>query len=122
MTAPKEGLEILNDLSSKGYEAAKSLGEINLRFMERMLARQLNTFSLFVNSGMRNIKLITEAKNPNELVRGQMGLIREVGEHLLVESRESLKLASDTRDEYRAWVEQGIEVITEKMGQSRPIS
>jgi phasin family protein len=122
MTTPKESIELLNDLSSKGYEAAKSLGEINLRIMERMMARQLDTFNLVVDSGLRNIKMVTEAKGPNDLVRGQMDLIREVSERLLTESRESVKLASDSRDEYRAWVEQGVQAVTEKMGKFRPVA
>jgi phasin family protein len=121
MTTPKESIEVLNDLSSKGYEAAKSLGEINLRIMERMMARQLDTFNLVMDSGLRNIKMITEAKGPNDLVRGQMDLVREVSERLLAESRESVKLASDTREEYRAWVEQGVQIVTEKMGKFRPV-
>jgi phasin family protein len=120
MTTPKESIEVLSDLSSKGYEAAKSLGEINVRIMERMMARQLDTFNLVMDSGLRNIKMVTEAKGPNDVVRGQMDLIREVSERLLAESRESVKLVSDTRDEYRAWVEQGVQIVTEKMGKFRP--
>jgi phasin family protein len=121
MTSPKESIEVLNDLSSTGYIAAKSLGEINLRIMERMMARQLDTFNLVMDSSIRNIKMVTEAKGPNDLVRGQMDLIREVSERLLAESRESVKLATDTRDEYRAWIEQGMQIVTEKMGKFRPL-
>jgi phasin family protein len=74
-----------------------------------------------MDSSIRNIKMVTEAKGPNDLVRGQMDLIREVSERLLAESRESVKLATDTRDEYRAWIEQGMQIVTEKMGKFRPL-
>ncbi|KOR32122.1 hypothetical protein TI05_09260 [Achromatium sp. WMS3] len=122
MNTPKEKLELFNDLTSKGYEAAKSFGEINIRLMERMINRQLDTFNIVMDSGLRNIKMITEAKGPNDLFRGQMDLIREVSEKLLIESRESLKITSEVRDEYRTWFEQSVQNITTKMSQSRPIA
>jgi hypothetical protein len=111
---------MLGDLSSKGYEAAKSLGEINLRIMEKMMTRQLDTFNMVATGGLRNLKMITEAKGPNDMLRSQLDLAREFSESMLNESREAVKLATDTRDEYRAWFEQGVQVISEKMGKLRP--
>lgn len=120
MTTAKESIEIISDLSSKGYEATKSLGAMNLRIMERIMARQMGTFNLIIDSGLRNAKMVNEVKAPNDLVRGQLDLVREVSERLLTEGRETVKLANDSRDEYRAWFEQGMQVISEKMGNIRP--
>jgi phasin family protein len=113
---------MMNDLSSKSYEAAQSLGEINLRIMERLLARQMDAFSLLMDSGLRQVKMVTEAKGPNDLMKGQIDLVRELSERALAEGRENVKLATDTRNEYRAWFEQGLQVINEKVVKLRPVA
>jgi phasin family protein len=112
---------MMNELGSKGYEAAQTLGEINLRTMERLLARQMDAISLLMDSNLRQVKMITEAKGPNELLKGQADLLRELSERILAEGRENMKLASDTRNEYRAWFEQGVQVVNEKVGKLRPL-
>jgi len=120
MTTTKESIELLNDLSTKGYETAKSFGEINLRIMERALARQMDTLNILMDGGLRNLKMVTESKGPADLVKGQVDIFREVSERMLRESRETIKLASDSREEYRAWFEQGLQVFNEKMSTLRP--
>lgn len=120
MTTAKEGIEILNDLGTKGYEAAKALSEINLRVMERTAAKHLDTMSLLMDGSLRNIKMITEAKNTTDLVRSQVELARELGERMLTAGRETVKLALDSRDEYRSWLEQGIQTVGDKFSKMRP--
>ncbi|KOR30331.1 hypothetical protein TI04_06295 [Achromatium sp. WMS2] len=120
MTTPKEGVELVNELTAKGYEAAKALGEINMRLMERMLTRQMDAMNLFVNGGLQNLKLLTEAKNPGDLMRSQMDLVRTFSNSLLAETRETLKIADDGREQYKTWFEQGMQELNEKMGKQRP--
>jgi phasin family protein len=120
MTTAKESIEMMNELSSKGYEAAQSLGEINLRTMERLLARQMDAFNIWMDSGLRQVKMVTEAKGPSDLVKGQIELVRELSERVLAEGRENVKLATDTRNEYRTWFEQGMQMVNEKMSALRP--
>jgi phasin family protein len=122
MTTAKESIEMMNNLSTKGYEATQSLGEINLRAMERLLARQMDAFSLLMDSGLRQVKMVTEVKGPSDLIKGQMELVRELSERALAEGRENVKLASDTRNEYRAWFEQGMQTVNEKMSSLRPVA
>jgi len=122
MTTAKESIEMMNDMSTKGYEAAQSLGEINLHTMERMLARQMDVFNLLMDGSLRQVKMFTEAKGPNDLLKGQMELIRELSERVLTESREGVKMASDARNEYRAWFEQGMQAVNEKMTHLRPMA
>jgi hypothetical protein len=119
MTTTKETIEVLNDLSSKGYEAVKSLGDINLRIMERALARQMDALSICMDGGLRSFKLVTESKGPTDLVRGQADLLREFSEKMLIESREAIKFATDSRDEYRTWFEQGLQVVNDRMAKLR---
>lgn len=120
MITSKDSIEMISDLSNKSYEAVKSLGEINLRLMERTLARQMDALNVLMDGGLRNLKIVAEATGPNDVVRGQVDLVREFSERMLVEGRETVKLATDTRDEYRTWLEQGVQVFSEKMNKMRP--
>jgi Phasin protein len=120
MTSTREGIEMMNELGDKGYEAAQSLGEIHLRAIERMVGRQLDAMGLLMDSGLRQVKMVTEVKGAGELVKGQIGLAREVGERMLAETRENMRLMGDTRDEYRAWLEKEVRVVSEGLGKQRP--
>jgi phasin family protein len=119
MTSAKESFELFNEMSSKGYEAARQLGEINLRTMEQLVGRQMDAVALIMESGLQQVKMVSEAKGYNELVKGQVELAKGLGERVLEESRNNMKLASDTRDEYRAWLETGMDAMREKMGEAR---
>ena len=114
MNTAKENLEMFSEMNSKGYEAARQLGEINLRVMERMLGRQMEAVSLLMETGLQQAKMVSEAKGYNELVKGQIEMAQDLGKRVLEESRTNMQLASDSRDEYRVWFEQGMETVREE--------
>jgi phasin family protein len=122
MTTANEGFEMFNDLGSKGYESARQLGELNLRAMEKLVTRQMDAVNLVMESGLRQVQLATEAKGYSDLVKGQLELAKELGERVMEESRSNVKLASDTRDEYRVWFEQNVKTVSEKMAKVQPVA
>jgi hypothetical protein len=119
MTNAKENIEMMNDLSSKGYETARQLGELNLRTMEMILNRQMDTMNMMMETSLRQMTMLSEAKGYNELVKGQMEIAKEVGERMMEVGRENVKLANERRDEYRTWVEQGVNAVSEKVSSLR---
>ena len=119
MNTAKENFEMFSEMSGKGYEAARQLGEINLRVMETMLGRQMEAISLFMETGLQQAKMVSEAKGYNELVKGQIAMAQDLGKRVLEESRTNMQLASDSRDEYRAWFEQGMETVREETAKVR---
>jgi hypothetical protein len=115
----KESLETFNDLSSKGYEAARELGEINLRTVEKMVSRQMDLMNMFFESGLRQATMMSEAKGYSDLVKNQIELTKDVTERVMSESREAVKFAGDARDEYRAWFENGMELVNANLNKVR---
>jgi phasin family protein len=115
MKTAKENLDAINELSNKGYEAARELGELNLRTMEKLVARQMDMMNMFMESSLRQVVMASEAKGYNDLIKNQIEMTKEVTERVMNESREAVKFASDTRDEYRAWMESGMEVVSENL-------
>ena len=119
MNTAKENLEAVNELSSKSYEAARELGELNLHTMEKLVSRQMDMMNMFMESGLRQVTMASEAKGYNDLIKSQIEMTKEVTERVMNESREAVKFANDARDEYRAWMESGMEVLNENLNQAR---
>jgi hypothetical protein len=116
MTTTKEAYAMFNEMGTQGYESAQQLGEINLRSMETLVARQMDAMNLFMETGLRQVQLATESKGYNDLIKGEIALAKELTERLMAESRDNVKLANTARDEYRAWFEQAAKTVGDKVG------
>lgn len=119
MTA-QVNIDMLNEMGSQGFESMRELGEINLRNWERMVARQMEAVSLMMETGMRQARAASEVKGYNDLVKTQVEFAKELGQRLVEETRQNLKLAGDARDEYRNWFEKGMVNVREQMAQAAP--
>jgi hypothetical protein len=111
-------LEILKEFGVAGFEAARNLGELNLRTWEKLVAKQTETFGLFIDAGIEMVKATTELKDVKALVNVEMEVAKQVGEILVTKGRETLQVTTDARDDYRSWVEQGVEVFTQQVEKS----
>lgn len=118
MTTTQANLDMINELGTKGYESMRQLGEINLRNWERMVARQMDAVSMMMESGLRQAKVASEAKGYNELAKTQVEFAKELGQRMVDETRQNLKLAGDARDEYRTWFEKGVASAKDRMSQA----
>ncbi|HYN78332.1 MAG TPA: phasin family protein [Lamprocystis sp. (in: g-proteobacteria)] len=107
MTA-NETVSTVNDITSKGVERLTSLGEINLRYFERLAARQVEAYNLYVEHGNRLLKLAAESKGYDEFFKGQVEATKELSERVVTESKTSMELAGQARDDYRAWFEKNL--------------
>jgi hypothetical protein len=72
-----------------------------------------------MEGSVRNFNAMLGAKTPSELLKGQLDVAREFSERALNEGRETIKAAGDSREEYRAWMESGMQTIAERM-KTRP--
>lgn len=111
-------LEVMKEFGVAGFEAARSLGELNLRTWEKLVEKQTETFGLFVDAGIEMVKATTEVKEVKELVNAEMAVAKQFGENLVVKGREALQVTNDARDDYRSWAEQGVEIFTKQVSKS----
>jgi phasin family protein len=114
MNSTKDNLAALNDMGNRGYESLRELGEINLRNWEKLLGRQMDVLSFAMESGVQQMKVASEAKGYNDLVKGQVEFVKGIGERALQESKANLEMANATREEYRAWFENGVKSFSDK--------
>ncbi|MCW8943999.1 MAG: phasin family protein [Sedimenticola sp.] len=118
MKTPTVNLEAMKEIGVAGFEAARSLGELNLRTWEKLVENQTAVFGLFVDAGIELVKSTAEQKDIKELVNIEMNVAKQFGENLVVKSREALQVANDARDDYRSWAEQGVETFTKQVNSS----
>jgi len=91
------------DLANQNVERLNTLGELNLKVAEKMVSRQMDAMNLFMEQGVRMLKLATEAKGYGELYKGQVEMAKEMSEQLMAESKTNMALAGEIRDDYRGW-------------------
>lgn len=115
MSNTTENLEMLKDLGNTGFENIRALGELNLRTWEKLIEQQMDGFGLWVNTGIAQVKLITETSDYVALVKGQAELSRQFGESLNEKGRQVMTLSGEAGDEYRAWFENGVNRLTGKV-------
>jgi hypothetical protein len=119
MTA-NETMNTVNEMTNKGFERMTGLGELNLRIFERLAARQMDTVNLFMEHGIRVMKLATESKGYNELFKGQVEATKELSERLMTETKTNMTLAGEVRDDYRHWFEKNLAEVGSDLRKAVP--
>ncbi len=100
-----ENMKTLNELTNNGVERMTALGELNMKVAERMATRQMDLFGRWMEQGTKLMRAATEARGYSDLYKAQVDMTKEASEQMMAESKTNLQLATETRDEYRAWLE-----------------
>lgn len=107
-----ESMKAINDWTNKSVERMTSLGELNMRIFEKMAARQMDATNLYMDHSMRVMKMATESKGYNELFKGQVEATKELSERVMAETKSTMQIASEARDDYRNWFEKNLSEIS----------
>ena len=118
MSDTTENLEMLKDLGTTGFENVRALGELNMRTWEKLIEQQTDGFGLWVNTGIEQVKLITETSDYADLLQSQTELSKQFGENLNEKGRQVMAFSSEVDDEYRAWFEDGVDKLTGKVDEA----
>ena len=114
MTNAQDSLNLFKEMSVNGFETMRSLGALNLQTWEKFADQQMEAINLFVEAGTQEIKLVSETKDINALVEAQVELTKQFGETLVAKGRENLEAAAEVQNEYRTWLENGVNAFTSK--------
>jgi hypothetical protein len=104
----KDVVSTYTDMANKSVERMNALGELNLKLAETVATRQMDLMSLFMEQGVRMMTLATEAKGYSDLYKGQVEMAKEITERMMEESKTSMKLVGEMRDEYRGWFDAAV--------------
>ena len=115
-----DATKIVTEITSKNAERMNALAELNLRAWERMTSRQMDVMGYFMEQSMRSLKVAAESKSYTDFVKTQMEMAKELGEHMVEESKTTLKVANEVRDEFRDWYKDGMTEIAADMRKAAP--
>jgi phasin family protein len=115
MAKAKESIEMISDFNTAGYESFRKLSDISLNAWNQVVEAQMSTLNTVMNTSMEQMKLVSEAKDYHEVVRGQMDLSRKLGEDLMSKTREAVELSQKTGEEVRSWYETNLAAANEKI-------
>ena len=114
----KEIYESINEFGQTAYEAAMRMGELNLRAGEKLLEQQLAMTGALLETGSKNLELMSQAKTPQEVLKGQAKLFQDYGQQWLNTCRGSVEILSEARDAAGELVEENVKAANEKVKQA----
>jgi phasin family protein len=118
MTKAKENIEMINEINSKGYDSFRQLTDITLKAWNTAVDKQIAVYTSLMNSSMEQFKLVSKAKDYQEVVRGQMDLTRKVSEEMVNTTRDAVELGQKTGEEVRAWFETSLSSANEQISKA----
>ncbi|MEW8274979.1 MAG: phasin family protein [Candidatus Thiodiazotropha taylori] len=115
MANAKESIEMINEFNTTGYDSFRQLTDISLKTWNQVMEAQMDTVTSLMNTSMEQLKLVSEAKDYHEVVRGQMDLTRKLGEELMTKTREAVEMSQKTGEEVRSWYETNLATANEQI-------
>lgn len=107
-----EYLDQWTNFTNTAITSAKELGEINTKAIKKFSEHQLEFISSCLDTSIKQINLLSEAKGYKELLSSQTKLVTEYNEKLLDAVRKTAALVSESKDEIAAWLDKNMEGFT----------
>jgi len=109
-------MSTLNELTETGLARMTALGELNMKVGERMASRQMDLMGRCMEQSAKLMRAATEARGYGDLYKAQADLARDVSEQMMAESKANLQIATEARDQYRAWYEDTLSEVRKHSG------
>jgi len=93
-----EMIEMMNKMSQNAYETSRRLVEINQSAMEKLMAQQMELMDAWMDSGVKNLELMSTAKGYQDVASGQAELAREYGQKVMAGYKSGAEVMTEVRD------------------------
>ena len=111
----KELFNSFNELGQAAYEATLRMGEVNLRAGEKLLAQQLELTGSLLETGSKNLELMSQARTPQDVLNNQARLMQDCGQQWLTTCRSTVEILAEARDATGELVEEQVKAAGEKV-------
>jgi len=111
-------VDLWTNMGENAFNAARQLGEINLRASEKLLQQQLDLTTAWVDAGSRNLELMSKAKGLPELLAGQAKLAQEYSQQWIDGYRQTNDILSEARQAVTELVDENMKVAQQKVKQA----
>ena len=100
--------ENVTDAHRKAVDAVMGFNKIAVRTQGLLAGQRLAALEKVLDAGSRNLQLVSETRDPRELMARQTEVAVELGETLVAVAREALDIQAQARDEVATLVEDGL--------------
>lgn len=114
----KEVIEMFEKSAETTMEAARKMGELNMRTFDKLFQAQADLAAFYMDASARSVEMLTKAKGYQDLMAGQVALARECGERCINAVREGVTFANETATEYNTLTQDGIKLAQDQMAQA----
>ena len=104
-----------NFSGTAAFEVIKEAGEINRKTFEKLFQQQVELVGQSVDTGVRQLKALSEAKSYQDLLAEQARIVEETGQQFVTHAREVIAAVRDAREAYSALLEKGVKEATEQV-------
>ena len=118
----KEVIEMFEKSTESAMEASRKVSELNLRTFDKLFQQQADFAAFYMDASVRSMELFTKAKGYQDLMAGQVAIMRECGERCISAVRDSMAFANETATEYGSMTQEGIKQAQEKMAEATSLT
>ncbi len=106
--------EIMNEMGRNAFEAARQLGEINLRTMDRLAEQQLELFSQNLERGVTTTKRFADAKGYKDVLSVQADVAQDLAETATEQTRKTMAVLTEARNSVNDLLQRELKEAAEK--------
>lgn len=116
----QKSLDAINEVGAKAIENFNKLAELNMKVVEKITSRQMEAMNFMMEQSKRQMELATRVKGFDEFIKAQAELAKETSERMLEESKANMQIASEVREEYRTFVQEGMSALGDEVRKVTP--
>ncbi len=105
----KQALDTVQNAVETAYETTKQVVDINAAAWEGLIEKQLEVMNQVVDLGVKQFKLLGEARDVKTTLAAQTGLVENAAEQAMANVRDVVKIANETRAAYDKLVNKGVQ-------------
>lgn len=94
-----QAFENIGKVCEISLETGKRLGGWNMRLWDRLTEQQLAGVALWVDAGIKQLRLLGQSQNPYEIYAGQTQLAQEYAERVSQYMRQTLAILADVQSD-----------------------
>jgi phasin family protein len=102
----------LEALTKASLEATKTLGALNYKLADKLVAKQFEILGLAADTGSRATGAFRQGKRVTEFLAEQTKLANEYGQKLSAAARETGEILTSGAKEYRAWLQESFKTLS----------
>jgi len=103
--------ENVTEAHRKAVDALMGFNKIAVRTQGLLAGQQLAALENVFDAGSKNLQLVSEARDPRDLMASQTEVAVQLGEKLVAVVQEALDIQSQARDEVATLVEDGFKAV-----------